>query len=156
MKKCIICDIDGVYVDSSKWAPFIPAGRDDREGWDRFASEVSRCTPNFDIINTLKIVGKFIPILFITSREGSPVLKAATEAQIKVFSENWIEIGDKHKLFMRPYKDYREAWWVKQEILQRDVLPNYKPLLAIDDDLDNVVMFRGFGIPTIYYTKLRK
>lgn len=156
MKKCIICDIDGVFVDSSKWTPFIPASRDDREGWNRFAQQVSLCTPNIQFIRILKLMSLLFPIVFVTSRENSIALRAATEAQLKVFSENWIVIGEKHKLLMRPYGDFRDAWQVKRDLLSAEVLPYYKPLLAIDDEIDNIIMYKGLGIPTWYYTKLRK
>ena len=153
MKKCIICDLDGVYVDSSKWTPYIPQNRDDREGWDLFASHVSACTPNLALIRILKVLSLFFPIIFITSREGSVVLKKGTEAQIDVFSNNWIHIGSKHKLFMRPYKDYRDAWQVKRDIMIRDVLPYYEPIIAIDDEIDNVLMYESLGLKTWHYTK---
>ena len=156
MKKCIICDIDGVFVDSSKWAPFIPTSRDDREGWDKFAQQVSLCIPNLQFIRILNLFSIFFPIVFVTSREGSKALRAATEAQIKVFSENRIVIGDKHKLLMRPYGDYRDAWQVKRELLNAEVLPKYEPLIAIDDEIDNILMYEGIGIRTWYYTRLRK
>ena len=153
MKKCIICDIDGVFVDSSKWAPFIPLTRDDREGWDKFAQQTSLCEPNIGFIRLLKLAGIFYPIIFITSREESIVLKEATKAQIDVFSSNWIHIGSKHKLFMRPYRDYRDAWAVKKEIVQNSVLPYYEPIIAVDDDLDNILMYQALDIPTWHYKK---
>lgn len=153
MKKCIICDLDGVYVDSSKWTPYIPQDRDDREGWDLFASHVSACTPNLALIRILKVLSLFFPIIFITSREGSVALKKGTEAQIDVFSNNWIHIGSKHKLFMRPYKDYRDAWQVKRDIMIRDVLPYYEPIIAIDDEIDNILMYKSLGLKTWHYTK---
>ena len=156
MKKCIICDIDGVYVDSSKWIPFIPASREDREGWNRFAQQVSLCTPNFEIINLLRLLAIFFPIIFITSREDSRLLKAATEGQIKVFSENSIQIGDKHKLYMRTFGDYRDSHQVKKDIMTTKVLTEYDPLLAIDDEIDNILMYKNLGILTWYYTRLRR
>lgn len=153
MKKCIICDIDGVYVDSSKWIPFIPVSREDREGWDYFAQLSGLCTPNLEIIKLLKLAGIFYPIIFITSREDNRALREATKAQLDVFSGSWIHIGSKHKLFMRPYRDYRDAWYVKKEIMEKEVLPYYKPIIAIDDDLDNILMYQALDIPTWHYKK---
>ena len=155
MKKCILCDIDGVLVDSSNWVRYIPKERDDREGWNYFAKLPMLCTPNKIMLNLISIVGTLIPIIFVTSREDE-LLRKATIKQLEDFSNGAIKIGSKHKLLMRPYADYRDAWQVKRDLLENFVLPSYEPILAIDDEPDNILMFKSLGIPTWHYTKLRK
>ena len=156
MKKCILCDIDGVLVDSSKWLPYVPANREDRVGWDVFAQVSDLCTPNKPMITIIGILGAMFPIIFVTSRENSDVLRKATERQLDEFSNGLLKVGDKHKLLMRPYADYRDPWQVKKDLIEAEVLPNYIPVLAVDDEIDNIVMYKSLGIKTWHYTKLRK
>ena len=156
-RACIICDIDGVYVDSREWSNYIPTNSKDREGWDNFAEHVSVCKPNPVIIDTLKVLNHVFPIVFITSREDNRKLRNATIQQIEDFSSGSILIdgSSKNKLYMRNYNDFRKASDVKEEILVDKVLPQYVPMLAIDDDYGNITMFKKYGILTNHYKQLR-
>ena len=44
----------------------------------------------------------------------------------------------------------------KEEILKNKVLPLYFPLIAIDDEIENINMFKRNNILVNHYTKLRK
>ena len=147
---CAIFDLDGVIFDSREWGKYAPKEKDDREGWDYFAKHADVCKPNLSKINLVKDLSKVLNIIFITSREGSPFLKKATKDQLKKCLGN-----TKYTLCMRPYKDYRTSVEVKKEILEKNVLPKYDPILAVDDDLENINMFKSFNIPTHHYTLLR-
>lgn len=157
-KACIICDIDGVYTDSKEWNKHIPTNIKDREGWTNFLRYSNLCKPNKPMILVLNMLSKVFPILFVTSRENFGNMRKITKKQIREFSGGAINVGPlcKHKLLMREANDFREAHIVKEEILKRDILPFYYPLMAIDDEPSNVEMFRKNNILTKYYTDLRK
>ena len=157
-KACIICDIDGVYTDSREWNKHIPENVKDREGWVNFLKQNKLCKPNKPIILVLKMLSKVFPILFVTSRENYGNMRKITKEQIRNFSNGTINVGplSRHKLLMREANDFREAHIVKEEILKRDILPYYYPLMAIDDEPSNVEMFRRNSVFTKHYTDLRK
>ena len=150
-KLCAIFDIDGVIFDSREWGKYAPKEKDNREGWNEFARHVEVCKPNPSKIKLAKDLSKIIKIIFITSRENSPFLHEATVKQLNTHLGKDI----KYTLFMRTYCDYRPAVEVKKEILQTVVLPNYTPILAVDDDIENVKMYQSFNILTDHYTALR-
>ena len=151
-KACIICDIDGVYTDSTEWSMYLPKSQD-REEWDAFGKKCNLCKPNKPIIRIIQAFNKILPILFITGRGCTAGVRKETKRQISDFSNGTVNAGrlQNNKLFMRKLNDFREAWEVKEEILKKEVLPYYVPIMAIDDDPDNVEMFRKNGIFTWYY-----
>ena len=154
MQNCIICDLDGVYVDSRAWGKYAPQDKEDREGWDEFHKHVNVCKPNHELIEILIKLNKLFPIVFLTSREGKPALKSATLKQIKKGSGGFIQIGTRNKLLMRQIDDYRSSAAVKKEQLKK-IKGKYTPLFAIDDDEENVEMFKKEGIKTVHYTKFK-
>lgn len=157
-RKCIICDIDNVYVDSREWEKYLPKRKDDRKGWNTLLQHIGKCVPNDFIIRLINILAQNYPIFFITSREGTETLRRLTVEQIEEFSEGNILLraDSKHKLYMRECDDFREPYKVKEEILLRDVLPNYEPIMAFEDDENNVKMYRKYGIDTIHYKEFLK
>ena len=153
--RCVICDIDNVYMDSREWEKHIPENKKDREGWTALLQYIGKCIPNTFIIQIINILATKYPILFITSREGTSMLRNLTIEQIEKFSGGVIKLNDisKHKLLMRKCNDFREPSQVKEEILIKNVLPFYSPMMAFEDDKDNVDMYKRNGIDTIYYTE---
>ena len=57
---------------------------------------------------------------------------------------------------MREKNDFREAPEVKEGILKNEILPNFQPILAIDDDKGNIDMYKKHGIHTFHYKGLLK
>ena len=57
---------------------------------------------------------------------------------------------------MRNACDYSPSYLVKQNILYSNILHKVQIDLAIDDDLENINMYRRNGINTIYYKKYKK
>ena len=103
-------------------------------------------------------LNKVFPIIFVTSREDYDNAKMITKKHIKDFSHGRISVGPLHKnkLFMRPKDDFRSPADVKEEILKKKILPFYAPVLAIDDDIENINMFKKYGIYTYHYKGLLK
>lgn len=155
-KPCIICDIDRVLVDSREWEKHIPSDRTDRNGWNNLLKYSHLVKPNKSMLKLIIQLSKLLPILFVTSREDYNTLKMITKNQIKDFSngELTLEPNHVHKLFMRKANDFRDSDKVKEDILNKNILPIYEPILAIDDNADNIKMFKRYDIPTYHYKGL--
>ena len=53
---------------------------------------------------------------------------------------------------MRPENSYEEDFIVKEALLRQHILEKgLMPVLAIDDNIKNIAMFKEFGIFTIHY-----
>ena len=154
-KNCIICDLDGVFFDSREWSKYVPKEKEDREGWDNFAEHVDCCKPNKPFIKTLAEVNKLIPVIFITGRENTEFLSKRTKKQILRASNYAFTPNINCKLIMRRANDYRNVSDVKEEVVKK-LLLSYNPIVAIDDEIENIKMYQKHGIPTLYYTKYKK
>lgn len=152
----IICDIDRVIVDSREWERHIPEDNRDREGWKKFLKFNYLAKPNKFMINFVTLLSKVFPIFFVTSRENYSNSRVIAKVQISNFSDGKLKVGPLYpnKLFMRDAEDYREAHEVKEDILKNKILPNYQPILAIDDNDENIAMFKRHGIRTFHYKGL--
>lgn len=154
----IICDIDRVIVDSREWEKHIPKDFTNRAEWNEFLKYHYLAKPNKVMINLLSVLGKVFPIFFVTARENFGNSRKIAKQQINQFSNGLITVGplNKHKLFMRDKDDFREAPEVKEDILVNQILPEFQPILAIDDDKGNIDMYKKHGIRTFHYRGLLK
>lgn len=155
-RACVVCDIDRVIVDSREWEKYIPKDSKDREGWDNFLKQNHLAKPNKEMLNFVIILSKVFPILFVTGRENYSISRMLAKKQIREFSDGKLPVGpmNRNKLFMRDYDDFRDPAEVKEDILVKEILPKYIPVLAIDDNIENVKMFKKHGILTYHYKKL--
>ena len=151
-KPCIICDIDNVFMDSTMLDKYIPKERNSREGWDFYNAKYGECQANYEIINMLCNHRGNLPIYFMTSREDRGCVKEVTHTQIFVHSYCQLFQGLHYELLMRPENSYEEDFIVKEALLRQHILENgMMPVLAIDDNIKNIAMFKEFGIFTIHY-----
>lgn len=158
-KECIIVDIDETLCIE----PFeddIPQVSN-REMWDDYHSRRKFYSPKIykviqpiiDLVKTMYINTKY-KIIFITAREntcnGRILLNTYRfiRKNFKCFS-NATDFGYKYKLYMRNENDYRPSSDVKKDIIEKYVLPKYKPILAIDDDIRNIQMYNDLGIVSL-------
>lgn len=157
-RACVICDIDRVIVDSREWEKHIPKDFTNRAEWDEFLKYHYLAKPNKVMINLILVLSKVFPIFFVTSRENFGNSRKIAKEQIREFSNKRLSVGplSKHKLFMREKNDFREAPEVKEGILKNEILPNFQPILAIDDDKGNIDMYKKHGIHTFHYKGLLK
>jgi hypothetical protein len=152
---CIVCDIDGCIFDSRNILKYIPEDKNSRIGWDNFNLHLYEIKPNNNLINIIKLLSVTYPIIFLTSREHV-VNKNINTYNITIDTLNkafngFAPINYPHKLIMRKYDDYRDSHIVKEELLIKHILPEYNPLIAIDDCEKNIAMFSSYGIDTIHY-----
>lgn len=158
-KPCIICDIDNVFMDSTMLDKYIPKIRDSREGWDLYNTKYNECEPNYEIIYPIMPYIGVLPIYFLTSREDRGDVRMITHTQLFAYSCNLLYPGHTCQLFMRPENSYEEDFIVKEALLRQHILDKgMMPVLAIDDNIKNIAMFKEFGIFTIHYLlpRLRK
>ena len=154
MKICAIMDIDGVYTDAREWEKHLPKpGNNNRKGWDEYNKHLETSKPNKEMVEIAKSLQKLMPILFVTSREDTGVMRNFTKHEIENYSNGEVKIdGQYNKLLMRKEGDFRPSAIVKQDILKQFILPQgYKPVIAIDDNKSNTDMFEKNGIGTKLY-----
>ena len=135
----LIVDIDGVISDASARQHFLDAA--ERDWWGFFNASVD----DPPIYESLKLVNRLAEGHVIALLTARPEKLASTTL-------TWL---DKNKidwdlLFMRDDDDFRSSPDTKFDLLSklRDV--GYDPILAIDDDPRNLVMYRSEGIETVY------
>ena len=141
---CIVCDIDGVLLDSSFIIKDIyDKGLKGDEKWDYFYSKCnSEDVKVFnDIENYVKLmVTQGVLPIFSTARNERN--REDTEKKLKA------EHIPFFKLYMRKEGDYRPSAEVKKEHLT-DIQRRFNIVLFIDDDITNVKMAEGLGITSI-------
>lgn len=154
--KNIILDLDNCVFDSREWEKYIPKDGS-RDGWDLYHKHYDLVKPNPEMEEFIEDLIYFYGlerIYFVTSREDKGVMRNITEKQIlNAFSDTLDFDKIKISLFMRNENDYRPSYLVKQDILCSRILPFKKIDLAIDDDIDNINMYKSYNIQTIYYDK---
>lgn len=154
---CLIIDIDNTFViDNIKTK--IPE-LNIRKAWDKFHEEHLNYAPEYfrPNINVIDLISRYYnsfeddykPILiFLTAREdaNNGLIRYNTTRLIEKFftCQNF-----KYILLMREFDDFRNSFEVKEDLLKQYVLPKYNPILAFDDDLSNVKMFRSYNITTL-------
>lgn len=143
-KDAIICDIDGVLVDTS-WIFDKTDDMTTDEKWDFFNRNANNSgnKTNLDLVMILDKLKYFAgyQILFVTTR--SDIIYKPTLLMLKrLFVSNHFE------LYMRREGDLSPSYEVKQKILN-DIREKYNIVCAIDDDRDNCEMFKNNGITTM-------
>lgn len=143
-RKCVIVDIDGTVALMRK-------GQEGKRGpydWDR----VDEDDPNWDVIELVQLL-----ILANRAQRASPffpdrgfdlVMVSGRKEQCRARTKSWLAgFGIiPALLLMRPDSDNRPDHELKLEILQRDILPLYNVMFAIDDRDAVVKMWRDQGI----------
>lgn len=132
----VIVDMDGTLSDPTHRRPLATEKPKD---WARFhdlCGEDSLQTHVGVTVNLLKAAYK---VVIVTGRPR----------QCEAVTRGWL---DRHRvafdaLFMRADDDYRRDEIVKEEILDREILPAFRPVFAIDDRDRVVAMWRRRGIP---------
>lgn len=153
-KEVIICDIDGVLFDSSKWYNYCPK-TESREEWNKFQEYYDVCVANKFMVNFIINQLNKYDIIFLTARENTDILRNATIEQINNASDNKLRIGDNCFMVMRPYNNF-ESDFVVKEILLKELIENgSRIVLAIDDTFANIEIYKKYNIDTWYYDKFR-
>jgi len=158
----IIVDLDGTILsNSSRHA--IPQDNI-REEWDNFHRlnyfyNPNKLTPIKEVIDIIESIynGKkyFKPmVIFLTGREDTSngLIRLNCyrfiKQNFKIFSSPYCYNRD-YKLLMRKENDFRPSDKVKEDFLKNEIIPNYIPILAFDDEESNINMFKKNNITAL-------
>lgn len=141
--KAIVCDIDGVCLDSSLiFKELFDLKLKGDAKWDYFREHcngprVSKIENSRILINN---ANNCAHIIFSTARNEK--CREATEQRL--LSDGFFF----EKIYMRSQNDYRESKDVKKDHLL-EIMKSYDILAFIDDDLTNCEMAKELGILTL-------
>ena len=159
-KMCIIIDIDGTIVSEKDNSQIILPVESNREVWNLFHKNkkyyrVSQFKQNKNIVDIIKYIINNMPevyLMFLTARENvenKPIFINTYRLIKKIFGFQPTDFGRRFYILMRKENDFRSSDIVKEDILNNEILPNYLPVLAIDDEEPNIKMFEKNGINCI-------
>lgn len=123
--KAVIVDIDGTLAEMVDRGPF---------DWKRVGSDLPKTT----VMETVNLLSCRYSILVTSGRDA--VCRPETEEWLRLHGLTY------EKLFMRKEGDTRGDDVVKSEILDEEILPNYMPILVIDDRLKVIDLWRSRGL----------
>jgi hypothetical protein len=144
--KAIVVDVDGT-VALSTCSPEIADQQyiNYRKWW--ISSDTPKAindTKNLPVIeNLLSVVDESITIIWLTGREQ----------RSEEITKDWIKSNipenllDSSVLFMRPENDSRPDSVVKRDIIINRILPDFDIIYAIDDSIQNFMMWDSLKIP---------
>ena len=140
-KLCIICDIDGTILDPTAHPDYKGKTTSTHE-LQEYASWAANAPTMSVIVEAIQKFNKAgLGIVIITSRPIS-----------------WLDMTDEwltknnipyDKIGMRPSGDTSPDSEVKQKILDSIKSQGYDPIMAFDNDKDNVKMYRKNGLPVV-------
>lgn len=154
LKKAIICDIDGVLLETKHiFEEIEKANLTGASKWDYFNRrandhDVEVDTRVIEVLETFANQG--YKILFVTARSAEiwKQTRAKIDMAIGQYAQNIFE----YSLAMRGTDDFNASDCVKAELLQQ-IQEKYDVLFAIDDDKSNCDMFRKNNILTLQVHK---
>ena len=132
-QQAIIIDIDGTLALRLGRGPF---------DWNRVGEDL----PNEPIIELVRILLRAKPTwtgLFVSGRDE--VCRDQTEAWLM----HHVYGFRRDQLFMRPFRDNRADYVVKDEIYSRDIAPRWQVMYVLDDRRQVVNMWRGRGLTVL-------
>jgi hypothetical protein len=135
----VICDIDGTIADCSHRLHWIESKP---KNWKAFYAGVLNDAPILHMLFQLDTFAKEdIPIVLCSGRGE----------ECRGTTIQWLYDNDVPfmKLYMRPAKDYRQDYIVKEELLAQILADGFKPNLVLDDRTQVVEMWRHRGLRTI-------
>lgn len=159
-KMCIIIDVDGTIVSEKDNSQIILPVESNREVWNLFHKNkkyyrVSQFKQNKNIVDIIKYIINNMPeiyLIFLTARENvedKPIFINTYRLIKKIFGFQPIDFGRRFYILMRKENDFRSSDVVKEDILNNEILHNFLPVLAIDDEEPNIKMFEKNGINCI-------
>ena len=132
-----IFDIDGTLFDASHRLPFIEGPKKD---WDAFFAAAKDDAPIFETITIARSLYKAGHVLIAVT--GRP--ERIRELTVEQFQKFRVPMN---VLLMRGDKDFRPDYVLKEEHLDKIILPNYGKVDGVFEDRKQVVdMFRRRGI----------
>jgi hypothetical protein len=135
-----VIDIDGVLSDATTRQHYIEAPRRD---WRAFFDACGEDPVIEEVKVLLDLLDPALRIVLLTARPER--LHHLTVAWLEHYRIRW------DVLLMRPWGDYEQSRDFKQSSVWELRAYGFELRLAIEDDRRNVEMFRGEGVPCIYF-----
>lgn len=135
-----VFDLDGTLVDTSSLLHHVIGPK---RNLDRFHEAAMDAPPNAFVAALARAIhlSTSVHVVIMSARS-----ERHTAASIVWLNEHDIPYTD---VFMRPNKDHRKDYIVKEELYRRLILPIYRPVLALDDNPAIVEMWNRLGVPVI-------
>jgi hypothetical protein len=145
----VIYDCDGVLCDATlfkgqpKWeeqnGETLPHD-EYKEKWDEFYSHIPEFSPIQPVIDTAIGLSVRYPIFIITGRPEA----------FRLPTRIWLGYHGIRcqKLLMRRDEDRRAPHKIKRDILEQEILPNWNPVLAFENNEETIEMYQQHGILT--------
>lgn len=152
-QKAIICDIDGVLLDTEHiFEQIEKAGLSGSEKWDYFNRHANDYDVEIDprVVEMLDVLSKDFQIIFMTARSEEiwKQTRAKIAQAIGLYSSSIFNFD----LAMRGQNDKRTSAEVKADLLKK-AQRFFDIVFAIDDDSENCEMFAQNGILTLQVKK---
>jgi hypothetical protein len=135
-----VIDIDGVLSDATRRQHYLEAPRRD---WRAFFDACSDDPVIEEVKVLLDLLDADLRIVLLTARPER--VHHLTEAWLEHYKIRW------DLLLMRPWGDYDQSRHFKQSSVWELRQYGFELRIAIEDDRRNVEMFRGEGVPCIYF-----
>ena len=140
--KVIVCDIDGVCLESEFiLREIFELGLKGDDKWDYFYencnSDRVKAMSGIRLLLELAWVSPFWNVILSTARNEK--CREATEEKLRRCGIPFF------RLYMRKENDYRDATEIKREHLQ-EIMTEFDIIAFIDDDLDNCEMAKKLGV----------
>lgn len=135
-----LVDVDGVIADGSHRQHHLQDGPKD---WEAFFAE---CDGDAPLVNEIAMVNTIDPAIHV-------VLLTARPHHLRDKTLTWLASVDLRwdALILRGKKDGRlRSPQFKQRSVRQLRKQGYNPLVAFDDDMRNVDMFRAEDVPCVY------
>jgi hypothetical protein len=136
---CVLVDIDGVIADGNHRQSFMRSTPRDYKG---FFDAAVRDTPIMEAAILLRVIDEAVSIVLVSGRPAR--IHDLTVAWLREHGFRW------DLLVLRADGDFRAASEAKAQAVEELRTEGWLPVLALDDEPDNVAMFRHLGIPTLY------
>ena len=136
----VVVDIDGVLSDATRRQHYLESPRRD---WRAFFDACADDPVIEEVRVLLDLLNPSLRVVLLTARPER--VHHLTEAWLERYHIRW------DALLMRPWGDYEVSRDFKEASLWELREYGFEVKLAIEDDRRNVEMFRGEGVPCIYF-----
>jgi hypothetical protein len=136
----VVVDIDGVLSDATRRQHYLESPRRD---WRAFFDACGDDPVIEEVRTLLDLLNPSLRVVLLTARPER--VHHLTEAWLHRYHIRW------DLLLMRPWGDYEMSRDFKEASVWELRSYGFELRLAIEDDRRNVEMFRGEGVPCIYF-----
>ena len=131
----VIFDIDGTIADITHRRQFIAAKP---KNWRAFFHAMDKDVPIVPMLKLIRSMSSAINIIWCTGRP-----EEYRQVTLDWLNSHYLQTN---YLYMRPNKDNRADYIVKEEALEQMRLDGFNPVMAFEDRKRNCEMFRKNGL----------